>query len=88
MASIALAISTDYWLLLYEEVAYDKMSVDESVGVNTTIKPISVNSRIGLWRFCVLNEIVYGKYIFSCRYFIIHSVRFSFLFSGIFVFWK
>lgn len=68
LISIALAISTDYWLLLFEEVAVSTMHVEgdimveddmlfeDGLGLNFTKPPptIEVYSKIGLFRFCTL----------------------------------
>ena len=69
LISIALAISTDYWLLLFEEVDVSTMHVEvgndmlfeDGLGLNFTKPPttIEVYSKIGLFRFCTL---------FSCMY--------------------
>lgn len=63
LASIALAISTDYWLLLYEEVDSKKLvHIDEELSENMTLAKIPkffpVHSKIGLWRFCVIKEMI------------------------------
>lgn len=73
LISIALAISTDYWLLLFEEVAVNNMHVvddsmveddtssEDGLGLNYTKPPptIEVYSKIGLFRFCTLVEGMY-----------------------------
>ncbi|CAC5422143.1 CACNG5 [Mytilus coruscus] len=62
LASIALAISTDYWLLLSEEVLTASMlSEDELKYMNDSGMPETWNvaSKIGLWRFCIIH--VEGK---------------------------
>lgn len=55
LVSISLAISTDYWLLLFEEVKFQPDLVDDpSPILNETETKIMVRSKIGLFRFCVL----------------------------------
>lgn len=83
LASIALAISTDYWLLLYEEVDSKKLvHIDEELSENMTLAKIPkffpVHSKIGLWRFCVIKEMI-GEYTITLR-------GFNFNFFSVFVY--
>lgn len=73
LISIALAISTDYWLLLFEEVDFNTMHVEDDItveddmlfedglGLNFTKLPLTIEvySKIGLFRFCTLVASMY-----------------------------
>ncbi|XP_071131671.1 voltage-dependent calcium channel gamma-5 subunit-like [Mytilus edulis] len=59
LASIALAISTDYWLMLSEEVTTESMLSISEITVMKEMnysmpETIEIASKIGLWRFCII----------------------------------
>lgn len=59
LASIALAISTDYWLMLSEEIFTESMlsksEILEMKEMNYSMpETIEIASKIGLWRFCII----------------------------------